>query len=50
METLSPMEEELLLFDREKQSTNDAMALRRQYDHLRYYMSERFGVNLPEGD
>ena len=50
METLSPMEEELLLFDREKQSTNDAMALRRQYDHLRYYMSERFGVKLPEGD
>ena len=47
-EVLSDMQEELLRFDREKQSTNDAAALRRQYDHLRHYMSVTFGVDLPE--
>ena len=47
-ETLTPMEEELLRFDREKQSTNDANALRRQYGHLCHYMSVTFGVELPE--
>ena len=47
-ETLSPMQEELLRFDLEKQSTNDAMALHRQYEYMRYYMSETFGVELPE--
>ena len=30
-EALTAMQEELLRFDREKQSTNDANALRRQY-------------------
>ena len=46
-EALSSMQEELLRFDREKQSTNDANALRRQYEHLRYYMSETFKIQLP---
>ena len=49
-EELSPMEEQLLLFDREKQSTNDAGALQRQYDHMRHYMAEKFDVELPAGD
>ena len=46
-EALTAMQEDLLRFDREKQSTNDANALRRQYGHLCYYMSETFKIQLP---
>ncbi len=49
-ETLTPIQEELLRFDREKQSTNDANALRRQYGHFSHYMWEAFEVQLPKAE
>ena len=49
-ERLTPMQEELLRFDREKQSTNDANALRRQYESLRHYMLREFQIEIPQSD
>lgn len=46
-EELTDLEQNLVLFDREKQSLNDAGALKRQYDYLRTYFSTAFGVQLP---
>ena len=46
-EGLSEMEEELMLFDREKQSMNDANGVKRQYTIFRSYMRTTFGIDLP---
>ena len=47
-ETLSDLENQLVWFDREKQSPNDKGAIERQYHYLANYMRHRFGVVLPE--
>ena len=46
-EELSPLEQTLVLFDREKQTLNDRGAIRRQYGYLRSYFETR-GVSLPD--
>ena len=45
---LSQWENELVWFDREKQSPNDKGAIERQYTYLANYMSNKFDVRLPE--
>ena len=47
-EALSDLENILVRFDGEKQSVNDGVALRRQYDYLRDYMKIRHEVELPD--
>ena len=46
--TLSELENQLVWFDREKQSPNDKGAIERQYHYLAYYMKNKFDVLLPE--
>jgi hypothetical protein len=45
-EPITKLEQALILFDREKQSPNDAGALKRQYDHMGEYFSTVFKVHL----
>ena len=49
-ETLDTWEEDLLSFDREKQSTDQKSAIERQYSHLANYMNLKFQTKLPELD
>ncbi len=46
-EKMSGLEQSLVAFDREKQSSNDVGAIKRQYTGLREYFATK-GVNLPE--
>ena len=46
-EGLNNVEDELGLFDREKQSVNDSSAIERQYGYLKSYMESQFGASLP---
>ena len=47
-ESLQEWENELLLFDREKQSPNDRGAIERQYGYFRNYMRRQYELLLPE--
>lgn len=47
-ETLSELEQILVYFDREKQSPNDAGAIKRQYDYMSEYFASVFKVRLPD--
>jgi hypothetical protein len=49
-EELTPLERNLISFDLEKQSPNDAGAIRRQYVHMRNYFVSVFNVELPVPD
>lgn len=49
-EELTPLEQTLVFFDREKQSPNDAGALKRQYRYMRVYFASVFKIQLPESD
>jgi hypothetical protein len=49
-EVLSHLEAQLVAFDREKQSANDAGALRRQYGSMKRYLSSVLGIELVEAD
>ncbi|MGB5925513.1 MAG: DUF262 domain-containing protein [Dehalococcoidia bacterium] len=46
-EPLSQLEQILVYFDREKQSPNDAGAIKRQYDYMSEYFQSVFKVSLP---
>ena len=47
-ETITELEELLILFDREKQSLNDAKAIKRQYDYMSKYFASVFKVRLTD--
>ncbi len=47
-ENLDDVERDLVRFDQEKQSTNDATALERQYGYLRSYMANHYQIKLPK--
>ncbi len=47
-EVLTEDEQNLINFDKEKQSPNDGTALERQYGNLRTYFQKRFDVGLPD--
>ncbi len=49
-EPMSHLEEILVFFDREKQSPNDAGAIKRQYDYMSEYLAAAFKVKLPAYD
>lgn len=49
-EELTNLEQKLVYFDREKQSLNDAGAIRRQYDYMKSYFASVFNVQLPNTD
>ena len=46
-ESFQGLDDLLVRFDQEKQSTNQGSALKRQYDHLRRYLIEEFSCGLP---
>jgi hypothetical protein len=49
-ESMTHLEEILVFFDREKQSPNDAGAIKRQYDYMSEYLAAAFKVKLPSYD
>ena len=49
-EVLTPLEMVLVQFDQEKQSTNDASALTRQYVYMAEYCESVFHIRLPAPD
>lgn len=49
-EKMTDIEHVLVDFDREKQSPNDAGAIRRQYGYLKQYFQQVFDVELPDSD
>ena len=49
-DVLTDLEQSLVSFDREKQSANDAGAVKRQYKHMREYFGTVFNVEVPEPD
>lgn len=49
-EDMTSLERDLVSFDVEKQSPNDAGALTRQYSHMKNYFALVFNVELPEPD
>jgi septal ring factor EnvC (AmiA/AmiB activator) len=46
-EEITELERKLIDFDREKQSLNDAGAIKRQYDYLSEYLAAIFNIRLP---
>lgn len=49
-ETTTELEQILILFDREKQSPNDAGAIKRQYDYMKEYFASAFKIHLLDYD
>ena len=49
-ENITDIEQTLIYFDREKQSPNDAGAMKRQYDYMSKYFAAAFKVKLPSHD
>lgn len=49
-ESLTELEQTLMLFDSEKQSLNNGEALKRRYEYMSTYFALTFGVRLPNLD